>query len=137
MDPIRKLGLVMAAVATVLWAFVVIGYLTTSPGEGVNIGAAFAAVLATPVSLAASIALLLSLRTARLDEPPGAGPSRAPVRWLGAALAVASLILLPAVWVLGPMDRLSSDALTTLLFSGIAAFVVSSALIVLPRGRRG
>ena len=132
----RKVGLILAAVATSLWAVIVVAYLTTAPEEGVNIGAALLGLLAVPLSIAASVTLLASMGSAArrgiLETHPLA-------RRIAAVLAVASAACLAGSLVLGPMvdtDRLAVTA-GLVLGAGIATFVASSALFALPRHRKG
>ena len=139
MTATRRTGLVLAAAATVLWLVVVAVFLTTAPEDDATVAAALLALLATPMSLVASGCLLAAQRRDLSRAGPAcAHPQAAPVpRRLGRALAIVSLVVLPAVWIVAPTDRLSPEALRALLFAGIAAFVASSALFVLPRDRRG
>jgi hypothetical protein len=51
----RTVGLVLAAVATGLWAVIVVAVLMTGPDDGVNIGAAMLARLAFPLSIGAPV----------------------------------------------------------------------------------
>ena len=119
MTAMRKTGLVLAAAATVAGALL--------------------ALRATPLSLTASGCLLAAQRRrpgragpADADAPTASMPRRA-----ARGLAIVSLVVLPAVWIVAPTERLSPGAMRLLLFAGIAAFVASSALFVLPRERRG
>ena len=64
MSTTRKVGLVLATVATAMWALILLAVVTTDPDEGVNIGAALMALLALPLSIAALVTLLVSRRAA-------------------------------------------------------------------------
>ena len=79
MNTTRTVGLVLAAVATALWAVVVVGFLTTEPEDGVYIGAAILALLALPRSVGSSVTLIVSRgETARRGSAswmPSASPS--------------------------------------------------------------
>ena len=139
MTATRRTGLVLAAAATVLWLVVVAVFLTTAPEDDATVAAAMLALLATPVSLAASGYLLAAQRRrpgrageAGADAVAGSLPRR-----VARGLAVVSLVVLPAVWIVAPTDRLSPGGMRVLLFAGITAFVASSALFVHPRDRRG
>ena len=139
MTAMRTTGLVLAAVASVLWLVVVAVFLTTAPEDDATVAAALLGLLTTPMSLAASGCLLADQRRSQeLPGPAGADRQAVPVpRRVARVLAIVSLAVLPAVWIVAPTDRLSPGALRALLFAGIAAFVASSALFVLPRDRRG
>ena len=65
MDKTRKVGLILAAVPTALWAVAVVGFVLTGPDDGVNIGAAMLALLALPLSVGASVTLIVSTGSAR------------------------------------------------------------------------
>ncbi|MFP5370418.1 MAG: hypothetical protein ACLGI3_06680 [Actinomycetes bacterium] len=137
MDSARRTGLRLAASATVLWVLVVAAFLSTGPNDGVPIGAGLLYLIAVPLSVMASAALISSLRpTTPGTVSPPAGRVITPIRWVAVALAAVSVILLPAVLLLGPTDLLAPDTMTTLQSSGIGAFVVSSILFaLLPAGR--
>jgi hypothetical protein len=129
----RSVGLVLAAVATGLWAVAVVAFLMTGPEDGVSIGGALLALLALPLSVGATITLIVSGRDAR-----GLPDQHALRRRLAAGLGIASITCLCSSVVLGQVA--SSGAVVVafvLLPSGIAAFVVSSALFALPRNRQG
>jgi hypothetical protein len=130
----RKVGLVLAAAATSLWAVVVVGFLTTRPEDGVNIGAAMLALLALPLSVGATITLIVSgrddARRGMTDEHPMA-------RRVTAGLGIASIAFLCSSIVLGQMAFGGALVIAfVLLPSGIAAFVASSVLFALPASRR-
>ena len=117
----RRVGLAVAAVATLLWLFFLIAVLTADPADGANIGAGLAALLALPLSVGASITLLISLRST-----PGAGGTRyRAAERVAAALAVVSVACLGAFLLLDPYT--DSDALRTAsLAVGVAAFLASA-----------
>lgn len=126
----------MAAVATALWVVIVVAFLATAREDGVNIGAALLAFLALPLSIAASVTLVVSWRSdveaRRPDDHRRAGR-------IGAGLAVAAIVCLAGSLVLGPMvDGVElAVAAAVVLVVGIVTFVASSVLFALPRGRRG
>jgi hypothetical protein len=131
----RKLGLVLAAVATALWAVVVVGFLATGPEDGVNIGAALLALLALPLSIGATITLIVSggddARRGMTDEHPVA-------RRVAAGLGMASMAFLCSSLVLGQIAFGGAVVIAfVLLPTGLAAFVASSALFALSRSRQG
>ncbi len=136
-DRTRTIGLLVAAVATLLWLLFLVAVLTGDPADGANIGAGLAALLALPVSVGASITLLLSLRSRR----PTAGgtlvaPHRASER-AAAVLAVLSVACLVAFLVIDPYD--SDVVLRAMLAVGLGAFLLSSgtfALTARTAGRR-
>ena len=126
----RRIGLVVAAVATLVWLLFLVALLTGDPADGANIGAGLAALLALPLSVGASITLLLSLRSPSPDAGGAATPRRASER-VGAALAVVSVAGLLAFLVLDPYT--DSDVLRTgSLAGGVGAFLLSSAAFALP-----
>jgi hypothetical protein len=134
-NPTRRVGLILAAVATALWAVIVVAFVMTGSDDGVNIGAALLALLALPLSVGASVTLIVSRGDAagrgRAEEHPLA-------RRIAAGLAVASIALLCGSTVLGQLDSIGiAGVAVVLLAAGIAAFVASSALFALPRSRRG
>ena len=135
--PSRKTGLRLAAMTTFLWALVLAAFVTTGPNDGVPIGAGLLYILAVPLSVIASATLISSLRlTTPGTASPPAGRAITPIRWAAATLAGVSAILLPVVFLLGATDSLGRDTMTTLLHSGIGAFVISSSLFaLLPDGR--
>lgn len=127
------MGLILAAVATALWAVALAAGLTTAPEDGVNIGAAVLGLLAIPLSIGTSITLLVSWRA-----EAAAGRAHHPVgRRIGAGLAAASIASLAGSLVIGPMTETVEQAVVAgvVLLAGITTFVVSSALLVLPRTR--
>jgi hypothetical protein len=130
----RTVGLVLSAVATVLWVGAAVGLLTTSPEDGVSIGGALLALLALPLSVGATVTLLVSRGEAArrgLPEPhPGA-------RRIAAGLGIASIAGLCGATVLGQLGSFALGVTAmVLLAAGIAAFVASSALFALPRTRK-
>lgn len=132
MNTTRTVGLVLAAVATALWAVVVVGFLTTGPDDGVNIGAAVLALLALPLSIGASVTLIVSRGDAARR---GVAEEHPLLRRVAAGLAVSSIAFLGGSMVFGQLDSLAAAAVV-LLTAGIAAFVASSACFALPRNRR-
>jgi hypothetical protein len=123
MSSTRKTGLVLAGVAVGLWAGAIAGTVSTAPEDGANIGAALLALFAVPLSVAASILLLMSRR--------GARPARPAVDRAAAVLALASVVLLPASLVLGPRDDVVPQQLILgTLAAGILTFVFAAALFL-------
>jgi len=131
----RKVGLVLAAVATVLWAVIVVAVLATAPEDGVNIGAAFLAILTVPLSIMASATLIASWRS---DVRGGRPDERPLARRIAAVLAVVSSVCLAGTLVLGPWIESveQANAAIVVVMTGITSFVASSALFALPRSRR-
>jgi hypothetical protein len=130
----RTVGLVLAAVAAALWLVIVVAVLAVGFDEGVNIGAAFLAMLAVPLWLAASVVLLVSRHLAARE---GTLQKTATGR-VAAVLALVSAVLLPLSMVLGPMDHVVPvQLLLGSLLGGIAAFIASAVLFLTPDGRRG
>jgi hypothetical protein len=131
----RTVGLILAAVATALWVVIVAAFLATGPDDGVNIGAALLAFIAVPLSIAASVTLIVSRGVAARQGAPEEHPV---VRRIAAGLAVVSAACLGLSLVLGPATDSIRFAVVTvaLLVVGILAFVVSSAFFALPRNRR-
>ena len=136
MNTTRKVGLILAAVATALWLVIVAMFFSTGPDDGVNIGAALLAFLALPLSIGASMTLLASMTSSARHRIPETHPL---ARRIGAVLAVVSTACLAGSLVLGSMVDTVDLALTAtvVLAAGIVSFVVSSALFALPRTRRG
>jgi hypothetical protein len=132
----RKVGLILAAVATALWLVIVAMFFSTGPDEGVNIGAALLTFLDLPLSIGASLTLLASMSSAARHGIP---ESRPLARRIGAVLAVVSAACLVGSLVLGSMVETTGLAVTAtvVLVAGIVTFVASSALFALPRARRG
>ena len=64
MNTTRKVGLILATVAAALWAVTVVGFLLTAPEDGVNIGAAMLGLIALPLSVGASVTMMVSRRDA-------------------------------------------------------------------------
>lgn len=122
----RKLGLCLAVPAAGMWAFVVFAFVTVAPGDGVPIGAAGVAFLAVPLSVASSIVLLVSHRRAGATG----APDRSPAGDRAAALATASVLLLPLPLLLGPADAVLPELLFGILAAGIGAFVLSTVLFL-------
>jgi hypothetical protein len=126
-----KVAPILAAVATVLWVVILVAYFSTGPDEGVNIGAAALALLAVPLSIAASVM--------RLAPQPHDVTASQPVNRTGgrvaAVLAVASIVCLALPIVAGPMVETEAMAAVArvVLLAGIVSFVASSALFALPR----
>jgi hypothetical protein len=134
-DKTRKVGLILAAVATALWAVAVVGFVLTGPDDGVNIGAALLALLALPLSVGASVTLIVSTGSARRS---GLTEEHPLARRVAAGLGVASIACLCGSMVVGQLDSIGTAvAAMILLTTGIAAFVASSALFALPRSRQG
>jgi hypothetical protein len=130
----RTVGLVLAAVATGLWAVVVLGFLLTGPEDGVNIGAAMLGLVALPLSVGASVTLIVSRGDAARH---GVAEEHPLARRIAAGLGVASIAFLGGSTVLGELDSLALAAVAVvLLTAGITAFVASSALFALPRSPR-
>ncbi|TFV78379.1 hypothetical protein E4P39_03960 [Blastococcus sp. CT_GayMR19] len=133
MSSLRWTGLRLAVVAIACWAVVVVAIITTEPAEGVPIGAGFFYIVAVPLSVAASLVLLSSLRT----TAAGAGwPSRRKAKAtlsVAAALAVGTVVILPVLFVGGATDSIPANILDVLLFSGLGAFVISTLLFGLMR----
>jgi hypothetical protein len=119
MNGTRRAGLIVAAVATALWMGALLGFATTAPEDGVNIGAALLAFVAVPTSIGASITLLTSLRNRR-SGPPG-------IRWSAVTLAILSMLALVTSLVLDPYDTPVTVQMGFLAF-GVVTFLGSSAL---------
>ncbi len=120
----RRTGLVVAAVAALLWLVFAVALLTGDPDDGANIGAGLAALLALVLSVGASITLLLSLRAAHPRRSPG---RRLSVTERGAGvLAVVSMACLVAFLALDPYGESDVPRMTTLAV-GVGAFLLSSA----------
>ena len=133
MNSTRRVGLGLAAVATALWIVIVVAVFTTRPEDGVNIGAALLAMVAVPMSLAASVTLLIARSTAAREGTP----DRSATGRAAAVLALLSLLLLPVPIVLGPMDHVvPPQLLFGSFFGGITTFVVSSVLFLTTTRRR-
>ena len=128
----RRTGLGMAMTATMLWLFFVGLVLFTPRDDGVPIGAGLLVIVAVPLSVAASVIMILSLRTATLRRHQAAGPTKTPTRWIAAALAALSALLLPVLFVLGSTDSLGRDLSKGLLFLGVGAFVTATVLFAMP-----
>jgi peptidoglycan/LPS O-acetylase OafA/YrhL len=127
-------GPVLATAATALWAVAIATGFTTAPEDGVNGVAAFLGLLAIPLSIGTSLALLSSWRS-----DAEAGREEHPVaRRTGAVLAVTSMVCLAGALVIAPMTESVELALASsvVLVVGIVMFVASSALFALPRNRR-
>ena len=117
----------VAAVATLLWSLFLVAVLTGDPADGANIGAGLAALLALPLSVGASLTLLLSLRSGR----PTAAPVQHRSAERGAAvLAVLSIVCLGAFLVLDPYADSDVARIVTLAV-GAGAFLLSSATVAL------
>jgi hypothetical protein len=130
----RTVGLALSAVATVLWVVAAVALLTTSPEDGVNIGGALLALLALPLSVGATVTLLVSRGEAARHGMPEPHPS---AHRIAAGLGIASIAGLCGSTVLGQLGSFALGvAAMVLLATGIAAFVASSALFALPRSRR-
>ena len=110
---------------------VIVAFLMTLPDDGVNVGAAMLALLAVPLSVGASVTLIVSMPEAgRTEEHP-------PARRIAATLAAASIALLCGSMVFGPLDDIVPVVVAmVLLTTGIATFVASSALFAAPRSRQ-
>jgi hypothetical protein len=128
MNGTRKAGLIVAGVAAAMWLGAVLGFVATGPEDGVNIGAALLALLAVPVSMAASITLLISLRADRHGRPRSL--------LVAAGLAGLSLVALPAFLLLDPYET-SVVAQLGVLGIGVLAFLASSALFAVASRRNG
>ncbi|SOD97276.1 hypothetical protein [Blastococcus haudaquaticus] len=125
MNRTRRIGLGIAAVATLLWLLFLVAVLTGDPADGADIGAGLAALLALSLSLGASLVLLLSLRSGRSSSSAPAPPRRASER-AAAALAGVSMAGLLAFLLLDPYAE--SDVLRrAALAVGVGAFLLSSA----------
>ena len=127
MNGTRRSGLRIAGIATALWLGAGLGFAITPPEAGVNIGAALLAFLAIPVSIGASVTLLVSLR--------GTPRRRPRVRWIASILAGLSLIALPVFLLLDPYGT-SAVPQFTALGVGVGAFLASSALFAVLGRRR-
>jgi uncharacterized membrane protein len=121
MNGTRRAGLIVAAVATALWVGALLGFATTGPEDGVNIGAALLAFVAVPTSVGALITLLTSLRDRRT------GPQA--IRLSAVVLAVASMLALVTSLVLDPYDTPVTVQVGFLAF-GAVTFLGSAALFV-------
>ncbi len=137
MKTIRTAGLILAAVASAMWIFIVVAFfLALATGAGVPFGLIWVAYLALPPSVAASVVLLVSLVPVGPPHyrPPAMPPLR---RATAAALAVLSLFLLPQ-WISFPDidDSFSSDVRPLEVVGGIAAFLGSSILFALRPSHR-
>lgn len=134
MNRTRTAGLVIAAVATLLWLLFLVALLTADPDDGANIGAGLAALLALPLSVVSSVVLLVSLRR---RSPAEHEPPRRSAERVAAALAVVSVAAFGAFLVLDP-DAASALPVTTLAV-GVATFLGSAATVAgatRPRVRR-
>jgi hypothetical protein len=121
----RRAGLLLAAVGAVLWLLFAAAALSTDPDDGADIGAGLLALVALPLSLGASLALVLSWLAARGDG--AATTARASRREGGAAaLAVVSVLCLGSFLVLDPYAE-SDTPRTVVLAVGIVTFLLSSA----------
>jgi peptidoglycan/LPS O-acetylase OafA/YrhL len=130
MSRTRRAGLIVTGIASALWLVVVVGFYSTGPEDGVNLGAALLSMLAFPLSVAGAVILLVSLRG---EAGNGSGfRGLAMPRRAAAVLAVVALALLATVFVVGPTDSLPPDAVVALLVSGIGAYLVTFALFLLP-----
>ena len=128
-NPLRRLGLRLAALAIACWAVFVVSIVTYDPGDGVPIGAGFFYIVAAPLSVVASLILLSSLRT----TAAGAGVStrrkaQATIAVAAGILTVASMVILPVMFVGGATDAMQVDTLNEMLVWGLGAFVVSTLL---------
>jgi hypothetical protein len=122
----RTVGLVVAAVATVVWLSFLAAILTADPDDGANIGAGLAALLAIPLSVASSVVLLVSLRTRSPgQDAPGAVRSRRAPERLAAALSAVSVAALLTFLFLDPYSTSAVPRVTTLAV-GVAAFLASA-----------
>ena len=121
----RRTGLVVAAVAILLWLLFAVALLTTDPFDGANIGAGLAALLALGLSVVASLLNLASLREAGPGGAPAAGRLTATERGAG-VLAVLSTACLVAFLVLDPYAESDVPRMTTLAV-GVGAFLLSTA----------
>ena len=131
----RRTGLVVAAVATILWLLFAVGLLTSDPDDGANIGAGLAALLALVLSVGASLTLLSSLRSTRPGAARAAGRLTATERGAG-VLAVLSTACLVAFLVLDPYAESDVPRMTTLAV-GVGTFLLSTAgFAVTARARR-
>jgi hypothetical protein len=131
----RRVGLVLAAVAMGLWAVVVLGFLLTGPEDGVNIGAAMVGLVALPLSVGASVTLIVSRGDAARH---GVAEEHPLARRTAAGLGIASIALLCGSTVLGQLDSLGVTAVAVvLLMTGITTFVASFALFALPQSQQG
>jgi len=134
-DSTRGVGLVLAAVAAGLWAVVVVAVLMTGPEDGVNIGAALLALLALPLSVGATITLIVSRRDA---DRRGVSDSHPRARRIAVVLGIASVACLGGSMVTGQLESTGTAAVAlVLLTAGIATFVASSVLFALPLPRQG
>jgi uncharacterized membrane protein len=122
MNGTRRAGLIAAAVATALWVGALLGFATTGPEGGVNIGAALLAFVAVPASIGALLTLLTSLRDRRSGAPG--------IRWSAVTLAIVSILALLTSLVLDPYDTPVTVQLGFLAF-GAATFLGSAALFAL------
>jgi hypothetical protein len=119
MNGTRKAGLIVAGIGAATWLGALAAFLGTGPEDGVNIGGAFLALLAVPVSVGASVTLLASLR----GESSGAsGTLRA-----GAGFAVVAVLAMLAFLVIDPYGE-SATVQFPVLGVGILAFFASSGL---------
>jgi len=126
----RRAGLIVAGIASALWVVVLVTFFSATPQDGVSFGGTVLAMLAVPLSLAASVLLLVSLWGER-RAGSGARSLAAP-RWAAAALTVTAMALLCTVFVLAPTGSLSADTMVAFLLSGIGAFLAAFALYLLP-----
>lgn len=131
----RRTGLVVAAVATLLWLVFAVALLTADPDDGANIGAGLAALLALVLSVVASLTLVSSLRSTRPGRAPAARRLTATERG-AAVLAVLSTACLVAFLVLDPYAESDVLRMTTLAV-GVGTFLLSTAGFALTaRARR-
>jgi hypothetical protein len=128
----RRTGLILAGVASALWLVVLVAFFSTTPDDGVDLGGALLAMLAVPLSLASSVVLLVSLRAERRGGAGRPAQALAVPRRVAGVLTVVATALLCIVFVMGPTDSFSPDAMVALLISGIGAFLAAFALYLLP-----
>ncbi|WP_143030467.1 hypothetical protein [Blastococcus aurantiacus] len=125
MTTTRRTGLVVAALATLLWLLFAVALLTADPDDGANIGAGLAALLALGLSVVASLTNLASLRDARAAGTTAAERLTATERGAG-VLAVLSSACLVAFLALDPYADSDVVRMTTLAV-GVGAFLLSTA----------
>ena len=137
MNGTRRVGLILAGAGGVLWLAFVAAVLATGPGDGANIGAGLLALLALPLSVGASITLLLSMRAGRtgLTAGPDIAPARTPLESVAAVLALISALTMTAFMLIPPADSSDTPRLVT-LGAGIVALVASSTLFAVATRRR-
>ena len=128
-NPLRRSGLRLAALAIACWAVLVASIVTYDPGDGVPIGAAFFYIVAVPLSVVASLLLLKSLRTTAAGAGvPTRGKAQATIAMAAGVLAVAAMVILPVMFVGGATDAIPVNTLNEMLVWGSSAFVVSTLL---------